>query len=126
MPHLQAPAGPCSRSHLRRHTPLESRRRRAVFSFGSTGCRLDLLRPRFTPDLDPNTFPLPQPAPAARTKAVPNSFPPHFLDHAPPVAKPCLWSLYPHGSAHASACRPLLAKQRLVASSLFCPATSHR
>ncbi len=126
MPHLQAPTGPCGRSNLRRHAPLESNRRRTALSFGATGYRLDLLRPRFSPRLDPNAFPPLQPAPAARTKALPNSLPAHFLDHAPPVAKPCPRPLYPHGAAHSSPRRPLLAKQPVLASALFRRAVGHR
>src|ERR1700691_2769610 len=125
MPNLQAPTRLCGRTHLPRPPPLESNRRRAALSFGPPRRRLDLLWPRFAPHLDPNTFALPHPAPAPRTKALPNLLPAHFLDHAPPVATlgPC--SLHPHGAAHSRPRRPLLAKQLVVASALLVPVAGH-
>src|SRR5580658_5779521 len=110
MPHLLAPTRPRGRSHFRRRTPLESNRRRTALSVSPTSRRMDLLRPRFAPHLDPNASPLPQPAAAARTKALPNPLPPHFLDHAPPLAEPYPSSLYPHCAANSSPRRPVLAK----------------
>jgi len=87
---------------------------------------MDLLRPRFPPHLDPNSFPFPDPAPAARTEAVPDSLPAHFLDDAPPLAAACICLLRRHRAPHPSASRPLLAKQPIFAAALFGCAAGHR